>query len=188
MRAFLGIDLDAEVRSDLVSLSEAIRHRVPAWTGEKWVPADNLHLTLRFLGGIDPDVAENLVTRLSVELRAVESFILPCLISVEPVPGSHRARMLWTRYEDPDDRCTALTGTVDDVLAEFGIGPEERPFVPHVTLVRARRPRPFSCPADLSVNKLCSSMSVSCVTLFSSVLNRSGPHYDRIAHIPLEAR
>jgi 2'-5' RNA ligase len=188
MRAFLGIDLDAEVRSDLVSLSETVRHAVPAWTGEKWVPADNLHLTLRFLGSIDPDTADNLVTRLSLELHGVESFILPCLTPVEPVPGSRRARMLWTRYEDPDGRCAALSGTVDDVLTEFGIGPEERPFVPHVTLVRARRPRPFACPAELSATRTCSPMSVDCVTLFSSELNRSGPRYDRIARIPLELR
>jgi len=188
MRAFLGIDLDPEVRGDLASLSEAVRHAAPGWSGEKWVPPDNLHLTLRFLGQIDRNMAEDLVARLSVEVRAGESFVLPCLVPAEPVPGPRRARMLWTRYEDPEGRCAALAATVDDVLAEFGIGPEERPFVPHVTLVRARRPRPFTCPAEVWATTTCSSMSVRCVTLFSSVLSRSGPHYDRIAHIPLEVR
>ena len=188
MRAFLGIDLDEGVRGDLTSLSEAVRHATPGWSNEKWVPADNLHLTLRFLGEIDPDMAEDLVARLSVALRGVESFILPCLVALEPVPGPGRARMLWTSYKDPDGRCAALSATVNDALAEFGIGPEERPFVPHVTLVRARRPRPFACPAGVSATHTCSSMSVGCVTLFSSVLSRSGPHYDRIAHIPLEVR
>jgi RNA 2',3'-cyclic 3'-phosphodiesterase len=188
MRAFLGIDLDPEVRGDLASLSEAVRHAAPGWAGEKWVPPDNLHLTLRFLGEIDPDMAENLVARLAAELGAGEWFVLPCLVPAEPVPGPRRARMLWTRYEDPEGRCAALAATVDDVLAEFAIGPENRPFVPHVTLVRARRPRPFMCPAEVSATSTCSSMSVRRVTLFSSVLNRSGPHYDRIAHIPLHVR
>lgn len=188
MRAFLGIDLDPEVRDDLASLSEALRQSVPGWSGEKWVTADRLHLTLRFLGEIDQEMAHDLVARLSVQLRGAEPFVLPCLVPVEPVPGPGRARMLWTRYEDPDGRCAALAATVNDVLAEFGIGPEERPFLPHVTLVRTRRPRPFACPAEASATQTCSSMSVGCVTLFSSVLSRSGPHYDRIARIPLEVR
>ncbi|MBE0416293.1 MAG: RNA 2',3'-cyclic phosphodiesterase [Coriobacteriia bacterium] len=187
MRTFIGIDLDEDARNELASLCEEIRNTVPTWTRERWVPRENLHLTMRFLGEFEPDSIGALVYALGSELAAHAPFDLPVLAPADPVPGAGRARMLWTRYDDPESRCARLAATVDDVLATFGIPPEERPFAPHITLVRTRRPKGFSSAHGFSGSVL-TPMSVHELTLFSSVLKRSGPVYDRIDRIRLGTR
>lgn len=187
MRAFLGIDLDDEVRAAVTAFADTARRAAPTWAGEKWVPEDNLHLTVRFLGDVERAFVDELLGALAPALGRHDPFAIAPLVPVEPVPGPRHARMLWTRYDDPEGCCDALAATIDDVLAGLGVPPETRPFVPHVTLARARRPRAFpglpeppaGPPALLSVRE---------VTLFSSVLSRSGPRYERLDRIPLGVR
>lgn len=187
MRAFLAIELDESARRDLAAVCETARRAVPSWEREKWVPEQNLHVTLRFLDEIDASMAQRLAEELRNALSTYEPFALPCAVAVEPVPGARRARMLWARYDDPDGRCASLARAVADTLAPFGIPPDERPFVPHVTLARARRPRPFPSPAAAD-HAVCAPVSVREVTLFESVLGRSAPVYTRWDRIPLGAR
>lgn len=187
MRAFLGIDLDDHVRTELASLCDVLRTEVPAWRSEKWVPAENLHLTLKFLGEIDPAAVGYISEALCGNLADQGPFELPVAQPVEAMPGPGRARKLWTRCDDPDGRCALLARRVDDTLVQFGVPPESRPFVAHITLARARRPRAFSDVRAFTTRRI-SSMSVRQVTLYSSVLARSGPTYERIAHITLGSR
>ncbi|MDF1542464.1 MAG: RNA 2',3'-cyclic phosphodiesterase [Anaerosomatales bacterium] len=187
MRVFIGIDLDDDVRADLASLCEAIRTGVPAWHPEKWVPAENLHLTLKFLGKVDPASVDDISSALREGLAAQDPFELRVAEPVEAVPVPGRARMLWTRCDDTDGRCAVLARRIDDTLVRFGIEPESRPFVPHITLVRTRRPKAFPGHGAFTTGRI-SSLSVREVTLYSSVLARSGPIYERIAHITLADR
>ncbi len=187
MRAFLGIDLDDDARAVVADFAQAARSAVPGWMGEKWVPQESLHLTLRFLADVERAFIEELLGALAPALERHDPFAIAPLVPVEPVPGPRRARMLWTRYDDPEGRCGALAATIDDVLAPLGVPPETRPFVPHVTLARARRPRVFAPLPDLAAGP-AASLSVREVTLFSSVLNRSGPRYERLDRIPLGVR
>jgi RNA 2',3'-cyclic 3'-phosphodiesterase len=83
MRAFLGIDLDDDLRDELAALCDALRDAAPTWRGEKWVPRDNLHLTLRFLGEIDSESLPSLRQALAGASR-------PTLPSTQP--SWHRLR------------------------------------------------------------------------------------------------
>ena len=187
MRIFLGIDPGDASRDELASLCVVLRDATPEWRGEKWVPRGNLHLTLRFLGEVEPDTAPAIRDALAQSLSAHSRFDISVLVPVEAVPAARRARMLWARYDDPAGRCRRLAADVDDVLITFGIPPEPRPFVPHVTLVRARSPRRFSLP-DAFIIEPVNPMSVHEVTLFSSTLTRTGPVYERIERIALGVR
>jgi len=187
MRAFLGIDLDDEVRAALAELATAARDAVPGWRGEKWVPPENLHLTVRFLGEVDAEFVAGVTGALQPALLRQQPFSIPPLVLVEPVPEARRTRMLWTRFDDQEGRCAALAAAVDDALASLGMPPETRPFVPHVTLARARRPRAYPAAAELSAHPV-PSVSVHEVTLFSSVLRHRHPRYERLATISVGAR
>ncbi len=55
VRAFLGIGLPPHARTTLEGCAAAIRAESRAWSGEKWVAPENLHVTLRFLGQIEED-------------------------------------------------------------------------------------------------------------------------------------
>lgn len=187
MRAFLGIDLDGESRGDLARLCQAVRDAAPSWRGEKWVEPVNLHLTLKFLGQVETDVLDALVPALRDHVAAYDPFSLPFASAPDPVPGPRRARMLWARYADPEGRCAELASGIDNLAATLGFEGEERDFVPHVTLARARRPRPYDVSLPIpSLGYPC--LSVGEVMLFSSTLTKSGPVYDRIEAFPLEVR
>ena len=59
IRSFIAIPLASDVRRATIRLVERLRREND---GIKWVPTDNLHLTLKFLGDVDnteiPDVCE----------------------------------------------------------------------------------------------------------------------------------
>jgi 2'-5' RNA ligase len=92
--------------------------------------------------------------------------------------------MVWARFSDDEGRCADLAGRVEGAAAAIGLPAEQRSFAPHVTLVRARRPRALDGAALTGANAVaCAeqiSMSVLSATLFASTLTRTGPVYEAI--------
>ncbi|PKQ09970.1 MAG: RNA 2',3'-cyclic phosphodiesterase [Actinobacteria bacterium HGW-Actinobacteria-9] len=190
MRVFIGIDLDDTWRAALRAGCETIRRTDPAWHDEKWVPGENLHMTLKFMGDVPDESVEYLGPDLEKALGDSRSFSLPVARLVYPAPERRKATMLWTTFRDPDDAAASLLSRIEDVAADYGVVPESRFFNPHVTLVRARRPHPFTAEepalaAMASVLGPIDSMSVGEVTVFSSTLTRATPVYRRLAKIRL---
>ncbi|MDY0088133.1 MAG: RNA 2',3'-cyclic phosphodiesterase [Coriobacteriia bacterium] len=188
MRTFLAIDLDGGLRSELAALRGTVSTAWPEWAGEKWVDTHNLHLTLKFLGDRSANDLAEITETLAPSLRGVAPFESSCLVPVELAPRPHRPRMLWSRFDDPDGSFTALAHRIDGALCPLGIPPESRRLVPHVTLCRARAPKPASRRTDLPEVTVLSFMSVREVIVFTSELKRSGPVYARQTIIPLAMR
>jgi 2'-5' RNA ligase len=202
MRAFVAITLPDATRAALASASAAFRDAAPEWAGEKWVPEENLHVTLEFIGQL---ADENVPTALNA-LELACTRLRPFTLSVRDVvakPGGKHPRMLWARFADGIEPSRELYSRISAELAEaISLEPEKRPYTPHVTLVRFRVPRRVpdhaleasdavleaaapacggdSCPSPLFV-------SVRRVTLMSSRLSRSGPTYAEVASVPLRA-
>lgn len=188
MRTFLAIDLGDTLRSALASIRASVTAISPEWAGEKWVSIENLHLTLRFLGDQPSEALADIAAALMGALADVEQFESECLRVVEPSPHARKARMLWSRFDDPDGSFTALAHRIDAALCPLGIPPESRGFVPHVTLCRARSPRAARLDPDLSLLTTLPLMSVREVTVFTSELTRIGPIYTRRRVVPLAMR
>ncbi|HET6497674.1 MAG TPA: RNA 2',3'-cyclic phosphodiesterase [Coriobacteriia bacterium] len=188
MRCFVGIELDEGTLGDLTAVATALRSADPRWAAERWVPSCNLHFTLRFLGDLPDARIDALAAHLRCTFATWVPFDAACAHAAEAVPNSRRARMLWTRYHDPCGAFTALAEAVGDAAETLGIArePKNARFVPHVTLVRTRDPRPFQTSALTAVPSV-RPVSVRKVTVFSSVLTRSGPVYERLAALALAA-
>ncbi len=183
MRAFVGVPV---IENDLAGFTQARAHIIracPDWTSEKWVPPENLHLTLKFLGDIDLRMLDRLIDELSQPITQ-KGFQLP-LKSLEAHPSSGRAGMIWAAFMDPHGRAAALHHHVDEIAAHRGIVSERRAFRPHVTLVRARRPRRVSREVLISAAGCVQSMSVLGVTVYTSTLTSRGAQYQEMAHVPL---
>lgn len=190
MRVFIGIDLDDTWRSALSAGCEAIRQADEKWINQKWVPEENLHMTLKFMGDVPDESVEFLGPDLEVALADMRAFSLPVAKFIYPAPERRKATMLWTTLRDPDDAAAGLLSRIEDVAADYGVVPESRFFNPHITLVRTRAPRAFSAeePANAAITQVLGpidSMSVGEVTVFASTLTRATPAYRRLATIRL---
>ena len=185
MRCFVGIELDPRARDALVRAGERVRKADPSWAGEKWVRAENLHVTVAFLGDVPEDVAGDLADSIGARLADTAAFSLP-FGRLRAVPNARRASMMWAVYLDPDGRGAALEHAVAGGCRPFGVTLEDRAFRAHVTLVRARRPRHVGAEAtatfDASAEAVPPFLSVPSATLFSSTLTKAGPVYHSIVN------
>lgn len=102
------------------------------------VPSENLHFTLRFLGDLDPVSFDRL-------LAALDEVALPnpfpvVLGGLGAFPKPRQATVLWFGVSVGADALASLQLCVEDACEEAGLGREERPFRPHVTVSRMRPP------------------------------------------------
>ena len=169
---------------------EAMRATDASWRSEKWVPRENVHITLKFIGNVAEDALGSLADAVEHVTMTHTVFELPCA-DVHVVPNSHRARMLWGTFADPEERCAALAADLDRACLEYGAQPEERTFKPHATLVRARVPRPLAESAleeaRLALAPSPGTVSVASITLFSSRLTPRGPIYTELRECGLKS-
>lgn len=187
VRAFLGIALAGPVVTTLEHTAQAITDTSPAWRGEKWVPAENLHITVRFLGDVPGDDVPALDT-LMAEVTSQHPAHDITLVDITARPRARSANMLWATFGGGIDTTARLAGALSEALASAGHGRPEHPFAPHATLVRARRPRAISQDALDAAHQVIEAasvlertMSVARVTLFSSTLTPRGPRYAVLA-------
>jgi len=190
-RCFIALTLPEGVVRTLVSARRLFLADAPGWTGEKWVAAPALHVTLAFLGDLDDGAVEAAAPRMIEAASRISSFDLR-LTGVVPVPSHHSVGMLWATLGDPDDRLAALRDALMTAFPQVGFD-AHRPLRPHVTLVRTRSPRrvvpgPLAAASSLveaAGKERGGVVSVRSATLFSSTLRSTGPEYREIvvAHL-----
>ena len=184
VRSFVALELPPHIVTGLLGAGEALRIASPDWVGEKWVTEANLHITLKFLGNVEQADMAVLLDELGSTLAGLARFDLE-LTGVRAVPSLRRCSMVWGTFRDSEDgACGRMAALIDEATAGLGVARDARPFTPHVTLVRARRPRGLAQEAVASANHslqgVSRSMSVPSVSLFASTLTRRGPLYDGV--------
>lgn len=175
LRLFVAVDLPGAARDALAAVGAAADP--DSWRA---VAPESLHLTLAFLGWRPPaDVA---VIEPIVRAEAGTPAPRVALGAVLLLPP-RRARVLTVEL-DHAGALLELQARVSARLAAAGVyTPEQRPFLPHVTVARLRpRVRPPRA-ADLHVAPL--EFSAPSVTLYESRLRRSGARYEPLVRVGL---
>lgn len=127
MRLFVAIALPETERQRLTLLGGGV-------PGARWLPAENLHLTLRFIGETDGHAFHDIAAALQ-DIDAA-AFDLR-LAGVGHFGDKRRVRVLWAGVE-ANDSLRALQQRIEIALVRAGLPPEGRKFHPHVTLARLR--------------------------------------------------
>jgi 2'-5' RNA ligase len=141
------------------------------------VAADNLHLTLRFLGNVDSDRSEALSSCL--RRIAVDSFALR-LGGLGTFGRGNAIRVVWLGVEVGAERLRQLAQEVEACCAENGFEPEQRAYNPHLTLARSRQPRGEPVPTLPPAPEMPAWM-VSGFRLYQSRLGKGGAAYSVLA-------
>ena len=137
MRAFVAVFPPREVQRTLVEAARSL----PTEAFRLIVP-ERVHLTLKFLGEVPPED----LPRLASALERMERPGAPYEAATSGFgvfPSARRARILWAGIGDGSEELVSLAHAVEAALEPEGFDREDRPFVPHMTLGRARRPATF---------------------------------------------
>ncbi len=132
-RLFVAVNLPESVRRSIWTKTRTMRD---AGLPVRWVPAEQLHITLRFLGSVDTGMISRVREALEPAAAGARPFRI-VLRDVGAFPSLARARVVWIGVE-PSPGLADLHRRVGEVLESLGFEPEDRPFHAHVTLGRAR--------------------------------------------------
>lgn len=189
IRAFIAIDLPAEISQGLQQVSTQLQQRlenVPV----RWVPVENIHLTLKFLGDVSIANLEMLKEVLRTEVGNHRVFEVS-IGGVGAFPTARHPRVVWVGIEAPPDLASLQRG-VENAMAHIGYAREDRPFSPHLTLGRVSR-NATSRDTHLIGEALESYKvgflgvaPVAAVYLYRSDLKPTGAIYTRIFTAPLK--
>lgn len=176
---FVAIAVPAEVSEAISDAARPWREGIPA---ARWVPAQNRHVTLAFLGATDP----RMTLWVRAQLAAVADATPP--FRTRPhgfgaFPSSRRARVLWAGLDDTTGALSMLAGAIREALAGR-ITLESRPFTAHVTLARCEPP--VVLPAAFSETRFeAAPFTVDEISLMQSHLGRPAPVYEIVEGFPL---
>ena len=187
MRLFVALDIPGSVRENLAAIRENFS---PIDSKIRWVPPENLHVTLKFIGSVPEQKLQPIIEA----LRRV-SLVDPVQLRIRGVGWIVNAKtgvMLFATVEDSKS-LTALATAIDQQLEHLGFTPENRMFMPHLTLVRASRDIPASYQTALrELAEQHRQYDFGSVTpeefhLMESKTLPSGPIYSKVQSFPLAA-
>jgi 2'-5' RNA ligase len=174
IRLFVAVDLPPDVRDALAEAVAPLREDFPK---ARWVPPQNWHVTLKFLGSAPPE----LVDRVSAAVGSVAADAAPFeahLRDLGAFPNERRGRVLWAGLVDPEDRLAALASELDHALEpEFEV--DERGFTAHLTIARFDPLVPLG-PMLAAIAVPDAHFVVDHLALYRSHLRRPTPFYESL--------
>ena len=185
LRVFIAVPIPAEIRRGLAGLEKRL---MAAGADIKWVSEENLHITLKFLGYVEPD-------RMDAICRAVESAaegtaaFEAALSGVGAFPKVSRPSVVWAGTSAGHEELKALSERVEVALESIGFAREDRPFSAHITIGRVKSPKNRDALREM-IERLreedMGSFSVESVAVMRSDLRPTGPMYTAIANHKLQ--
>jgi RNA 2',3'-cyclic 3'-phosphodiesterase len=188
LRAFIAIELPAHVCDAIQKQTVRLRQTLGIDL-IRWVPTQNMHLTLKFLGDTATSHLDFLKQQLVREADSHPQFDLQ-LGGLGAFPTSKRPRLLWIGIHAPAD-LASLQRSIEAGTSRLGYEPEERAFSPHLSIGRVRQ---NVSPPDLQ--KIRTALDtiqlgnigiarVDSIHLFKSDLQPSGSIYTKLFSAPL---
>ncbi len=133
MRTFIAIPLSTECRTALSDIQAELRR---FGSDVRWTAIPSIHITLKFLGEINPVRLPELTGALRAS-AVPEGFTL-CLEGLGAFPDLRRPRVIWCGLGGDLTALSALQAEVESACIRTGFPPEDRPFRPHLTLGRVQ--------------------------------------------------
>jgi 2'-5' RNA ligase len=181
MRLFIAVELDEEVRAVAAGVARDLRERLPG-VAARWVDADKMHLTVRFIGHVEDAQAPAILEAIAAPV-ALAPFDVE-LGSCGVFPRSGPPRVVWIGLKQGLDSLQTLHQEFNRRLAPLGFVAEDRPFSAHLTLARVKdAPRGLTRTARATVAATRvppAACRIDAATVFQSALSPKGSSYTRL--------
>jgi 2'-5' RNA ligase len=175
MRTFIAIPLPKECQLMLDQLQQSLRaHRADV----RWVGIPSIHLTLKFLGEVDPEM----ISKLSGLLENASKSVRPFEVRIHgfgSFPNLRNPRVIWCGVLGETESLIRLQQKTENICTELGFAPEDRPFRPHLTLGRVngkRNLQPLLDYIKMGSNLEC-RFQVDHFSIYRSILKPQGAEY-----------
>ncbi len=186
LRCFIAVSLPGPLKRAIGDVIGKLRE---SGADIKWVPDENLHLTLKFLGETETERVDEIKNMLRKKLSHYAPFYIR-IGGVGHFPGGKNPRVIWVGIEEPG-MLEDIYRDVENAMEKLGYPREERPFSPHLTIGRVRSPKRVA----EAIKRLEEFRSMSFdefvvkeVTLMKSELKPGGAEYSGLAEISLEGK
>ncbi len=183
IRCFIAVDIPDSIKKDINDLVEFLKKHD---ADIKWVSADNLHITLKFLG----NTREKLITEIRDKISMVVKSYRPFNIKIKSTgvfPNSKYPRVCWIGIEYPDT-FIKLQKDIDKSMKQLGFKEDDRDFKPHLTIGRFRSKKGalnIIKELDNNATKEFGDVLVDSIKIMKSVLKPTGPEYSCLYEIKM---
>jgi RNA 2',3'-cyclic 3'-phosphodiesterase len=181
LRCFIAIDFYQDTLNRVRGLQEQLFEE--GFHEIRWMRAENLHITLKFLGDTDREKIAELRDKMFQVSRTSKPFILD-FKGMGVFPGWENPRIFWLGFERSAELQT-LGAKIETVCKELGFAPEKRSFSPHLTI--GRFIQSSSSPRMALLKDKCEQLKiqfpkeiVTSIHLYQSILKPSGAEYSRL--------
>ncbi|HMC76658.1 MAG TPA: RNA 2',3'-cyclic phosphodiesterase [Vicinamibacterales bacterium] len=188
MRLFVAVEIDEAARAVARAAQERLQIAVPPVLRARWVPPENMHLTVRFIGHVDDARAQALIEALTPPIDAAPFDIELGGCGTFPTGGT--PRVVWIGLKRGLASLAQLHDAFNQRLRPFGFEPEARPFSAHLTLARVKdAPRGSGRAVRDALSGIqvpATPWHVSHSTVFQSHPSPKGPRYVAIGRTELK--
>ncbi len=168
-KLFAGIALGSRTRAQCASVAERLQKSgVPA----RFEAAEKLHITLAFLGWVDPPQ----VDPIRETLRGVAAGTAPFPLALDKLgafPNERNPHVVWIGAREAGDAFRELARNVRSAYAQLGF-PFEKPAVAHVTIARIKEPRAHVPLVEFAPIRF----EITALTLFESLPDARTTRYE----------
>lgn len=186
IRCFIALNLPAEIKGRLAELEARLKE---ARADVSWVKPENVHLTLKFLGGVE-EARVPLVKRAVQEGLCREGPLVLTLAGLGVFPNPRSPRVVWVGVGGDTERLQNLQERLEQALGEVGFPREARSFSPHITLGRMRSRQGAASLMELvghlGANEV-GSLKAESIELMRSQLHPAGAVYTILESFSLSA-
>jgi 2'-5' RNA ligase len=178
IRSFIAFDIDDEnVKRKLAKIQHLLMQ-----TGAdlKLVETENIHVTMRFLGEISP----NMVDKIFEEMKKLQ--FTPFIIQLKGVgvfPSLNYPRVVWAGITEGANKLQSVFEQLEPKIRTLGFAADSKGFSPHLTIARVRSAKNKPQLADFverNVDCDFGTIKADCLFLKRSVLSPKGPTYSTL--------
>ncbi|MFH1684240.1 MAG: RNA 2',3'-cyclic phosphodiesterase [Candidatus Margulisiibacteriota bacterium] len=184
MRTFISVELPDLVKKNVVDLINELKD---SGADVKWVKAENLHMTLKFLGWVEDRNLDKLIELATKAVAGSGSFKAK-FEGIGTFPEGKSPRVVWVGTTEGGGKLCDVAKNLEETLSKAGFQSEAREFKPHLTIGRVKN--------NKGVDKLKEKMAgikraefgealVDSIYIMKSTLTRKGPIYEKYKEVPL---
>ena len=179
IRCFIAIKIPETIQNQLARIQGTLQKQIQK---ASWVKPGNIHLTLKFLGDVDPKDLESIGEAIEGVAIRHRSFSLR-IGGLGTFPNFVRPRVMWTGVTVGGERVSALAQDINVALSYCGFSLETKKFNPHLTIARLKERidlRPYTNQYRQYDRIDGAEMSVNTISLIQSQLHPTGAIYSTL--------